>query len=145
MWFSRSRITSSPGFVCAHTATRLPIVPLGTNSAACLPSSAATCASSALTVGSSPQTSSPTSASAIALRIPASGTVKVSLRRSIGLPSLVIADQGTPPRSVVDEAHPVAPRALGAVQRVVGEAQQLARVAGVVGEGHAADADGDAH
>src|SRR5689334_2870288 len=36
-----------------------------------------------MTVGSSPNTSSPTSASAMAFRIPAEGRVTVSLRRSI--------------------------------------------------------------
>ena len=41
-------------------------------------------ASSALTVGSSPATSSPTSAAAIAARMAGVGLVTVSLRRSIG-------------------------------------------------------------
>src|SRR5581483_12288159 len=143
---------------CAHTATRLPMVPLGTNIAAGLPSSSAQCASRALTVGSSPQTSSPTSAVAIARRIPSSGTVKVSLRRSIGLSLIVVlvspgaagrpggrAGQGTPARRVADEADAVAAGPLGAIQGVVGEAQQLARVTGVVGIRDAADADRDPH
>ena len=50
-------------------ATRLPIVPLATNRPASLPSRSAARSSSALTVGSSPKTSSPTSASAMARRI----------------------------------------------------------------------------
>ena len=60
----------------------LPSVPDVTNNPAGNPRSAATSASSALTVGSSPYTSSPTSASAIAIRMPALGRVIVSLRRS---------------------------------------------------------------
>src|SRR5215212_442636 len=51
--------------------------------AASLPRSSATYSSSRLTVGSSPKTSSPSSASAIAPRIPCVGRVTVSLRRSI--------------------------------------------------------------
>ena len=70
--------------------TRLPIVPLDTNSPASLPSSSAARASSALTVGSSPNTSSPTSAEAIARRISSVGWVTVSERRSIN----VIAGRG---------------------------------------------------
>src|SRR6185437_16209857 len=54
----------------------------GVNSAASKPSSEATSACNASTVGSSPKTSSPTSASAIACRMPADGLVTVSLRRS---------------------------------------------------------------
>ena len=57
---------SSPGRVCERAEIRLPIEPDGTYTAASLPSVAATSASSAITVGSSPQTSSPTSAAAIA-------------------------------------------------------------------------------
>ena len=63
--------------------TRLAIVPEATNSPASLPSSSAARSSSALTVGSSPQTSSPTSAAAIARRIAAVGFVTVSERRSM--------------------------------------------------------------
>ena len=66
------------------TAIWLAIVPEGTNSAASLPSSSAVRASRAFTVGSSPKTSSPTSASAIARRIAGVGFVTVSDRKSIG-------------------------------------------------------------
>src|SRR5262249_45277370 len=55
------------------------IVPPGNHSAASLPSSAATRSCSALTVGSSPRCSSPTSAPAMASRIAAVGLVSVSL------------------------------------------------------------------
>src|SRR5262245_30950148 len=64
------------------SASWLPIVPDGTNSARSLPSRSATRVSSALTVGSSPYTSSPTSALAIASRMPRDGRVTVSDRRS---------------------------------------------------------------
>ena len=59
------------------------MVPEGTKRAACLPRRWAMFASSALTVGSSPMTSSPTSALAMAWRISGVGFVTVSLRRSI--------------------------------------------------------------
>lgn len=52
--------------------------------AASLPSREATCSSSNWTVGSSPRTSSPTLALAMALRIAGVGWVIVSLRRSMG-------------------------------------------------------------
>src|SRR5262245_36358068 len=65
------------------------MVPEGTNRAASLPSSAATRSSRRLSVGSSLKTSSPTSAEAIAARIPAVGRVTVSLRRSIKLSGMV--------------------------------------------------------
>ncbi len=68
---------------CSERAEiRFPIEPEGTYTAASLPSIAATSASSAITVGSSPQTSSPTSASAIARRISGVGRVTVSERKS---------------------------------------------------------------
>jgi hypothetical protein len=60
----------------------LAIVPDGVNSAASCPNSAAVSASSRMTVGSSPNTSSPTSAAAIAARISGVGRVTVSDRRS---------------------------------------------------------------
>ena len=63
-------------------ASWLPIVPLGTKSAASLPASAAQRRSSSITVGSSPNTSSPTTASAMARRMAGVGRVTVSLRRS---------------------------------------------------------------
>src|SRR5690606_12397215 len=74
---------SSPRAQCAISATRFDCVPLGRNRPASKPRSRASRACSALTVGSSPSTSSPTSSAAIAARIAASGRVTVSLRRSI--------------------------------------------------------------
>ena len=58
------------------------MVPEGRKTAASLPSSAATRDWSALTVGSSPRCSSPTSAAAMASRMAALGLVTVSLLRS---------------------------------------------------------------
>ena len=78
-----SHTTSCPCCVCSRIATWLPIVPVGSNSAASRPNISAARASRRFTVGSSPYTSSPTSASAIAFRIFAVGRVTVSLRRSI--------------------------------------------------------------
>jgi hypothetical protein len=82
-WFDCPTIISSPRWQWVRVAVRLPIVPLATNSAASLPSRSAASASSALTVGSSPYTSSPTSARAIASRISGVGQLTVSLRRSM--------------------------------------------------------------
>ncbi len=79
------RISSSPRLHCARTAERLPIVPLATKTPASLPSNRADFSSSALTVGSSPYWSSPTSAFIIASRISGVGRVTVSDRRSITL------------------------------------------------------------
>src|SRR5262245_24162081 len=59
------------------------MLPLGTNRAASLPTMAAARASSFFTVGSSPKTSSPTSASAIAWRMAGVGCVTVSERKSM--------------------------------------------------------------
>src|SRR5258705_8225461 len=59
------------------------MVPDGTKSAASLAKSAAQVASSRFTVGSSPKTSSPTSAAWMAARIAGVGRVTVSLRKSI--------------------------------------------------------------
>src|SRR5438034_3446497 len=61
------------------------MVPEGTNSAASFPSTCAAISCRQLTEGSSPKTSSPTSASAMAWRMAAEGLVTVSLRRSIML------------------------------------------------------------
>ena len=61
---------------------------MGVNSAASCPNSAATRSWRARTVGSSPYTSSPTSAAAMAARIPSVSRVMVSLRRSIGTKSI---------------------------------------------------------
>ena len=83
-WCSRPAIVSWPRARWAIWATRLPIVPVATNRPASLPRSSAARSSRAMTVGSSPNTSSPTSASAIARRIAGDGWVTVSLRRSIG-------------------------------------------------------------
>src|SRR5213594_3827554 len=79
---SRSTTTSWPARVWLTTETRLPIVPDATKRPAALPSRSAAIASRRLTVGSSSQTSSPTSARAIASRISGVGRVRVSERRS---------------------------------------------------------------
>src|SRR5215203_1502274 len=83
MWEPSCRSTSSPRFVLTWTPIWLVIVPEGAYSAASFPSRSATYSSSRFTVGSSPNTSSPTGASSIARRIPSVGRVTVSLRRSI--------------------------------------------------------------
>jgi hypothetical protein len=62
----------------------LVIVPDGMKRAASLPSISAMRSCKAFTVGSSPKTSSPTSAAAMAARIAGVGRVTVSLRRSMG-------------------------------------------------------------
>src|SRR5208282_2420446 len=72
-----------PRAQCVSIAARLPIVPLVTSSAASLPIIVAAIASSRFTVGSSPYTSSPSSARAMASRISGAGRLTVSLRRSI--------------------------------------------------------------
>ncbi len=82
MWQPASQIISSPARQCTRTPTRFDMVPEGTYKAASLPSISATRSCSRLTVGSSPKTSSPTSASAIAERIGSVGLVTVSLRKS---------------------------------------------------------------
>src|SRR5215471_9061864 len=84
-WESASVITSRPDGARASTASRLPIVPVATNTAACLPIRSAARASRRLMLGSSPKTSSPSSASAIARRMSGPGMVSVSDRRSTGL------------------------------------------------------------
>src|SRR4051794_38057596 len=78
-------MTSSPRSQCAITAARLDCVPDGKKSPACMPKRSAQTSWSLLTVGSSPNTSSPTAASAMALRMPGEGWVTVSLRKSTGL------------------------------------------------------------
>src|SRR5687768_1952224 len=83
MWPRSSMTTSSPGRVWSLTAIWLPIEPVGTKSAASFSKSSAARSCRRLTVGSSPYTSSPTSASAIARRMAGVGLVTVSLRRSI--------------------------------------------------------------
>src|SRR3989449_4013256 len=79
---SRSSTTSWPVRVWLTTETRLPMVPEATKSPAALPRRSAASASSRLTVGSSSQPSSPTSARAMASRISGVGSVSVSERRS---------------------------------------------------------------
>src|SRR3990172_10211048 len=59
------------------------VTPVGTKSAASFPNTSATVSSRRRTVGSSPNTSSPPSASAIAFRMAGEGLVTVSERRSI--------------------------------------------------------------
>jgi hypothetical protein len=81
-WERDSTITSSPGLVSDLSAVSLPIVPLGTNRPASLPTSSAQCSWSEIAVGSSPQTSSPSSALAMALSISRVGRVNVSDRSS---------------------------------------------------------------
>src|SRR5208337_1694833 len=83
MWARDSAITSCPGCVSKRIAIWLPMVPVGTNSAASRPNTSAARRSSRLTVGSSPYTSSPTSAAAMAARISGVGRVTVSERRSM--------------------------------------------------------------
>ena len=89
VWMAAGPMISPPRGTWAMSPTRLPIVPLATSSPASAPSSSADRSSSALTVGSSPKTSSPTSASAIARRMAGEGSVTVSDRRSI-MPSRLV-------------------------------------------------------
>ena len=98
-WASRETITSSPGRVSDRRTTWLAIVPVGSQSAASLPSRSAIRSWRRLTVGSSPNWSSPTSAAAIAARIPADGRVTVSERRSIGVGDItaIVARSGGAP------------------------------------------------
>src|SRR3990172_7027988 len=107
MWESRSRMISWPGRVCESTDTRFPMVPEATKSPASFPVRSAASASRRWTVGSSSQTSSPTSAFAIASRIAGVGSVTVSERRSttscIGLSlggGVQALDRATPPLRV---------------------------------------------
>ena len=84
---------SSPRSQCAINASRFDCVPLGTNSAASKPSSDATRACSAFTLGSSPITSSPTAARRPVSRMAGVGWVTVSLRRSTHCMCRVLPDQ----------------------------------------------------
>ena len=88
VWLRSPTIASSPRPQCARSEDRFPIVPLATKSAASLPNLRADISSKRLTVGSSPKTSSPNSARAIAWRIAGVGKVTVSLRRSITFTSV---------------------------------------------------------
>jgi hypothetical protein len=74
---------SSPERALIATPIRLPMVPLGRKTEAALPRRAAATSSSRFTVGSSPNTSSPSGAVVIARRISGVGCVTVSERRSI--------------------------------------------------------------
>src|SRR5215469_17751371 len=76
-------MNSSPRAQCAIRPARLDWVPEEKNRPASWPVISAKRACSALTVGSSPKTSSPTSAAAMRSRMAAVGRVTVSLRRSI--------------------------------------------------------------
>src|ERR1700744_6632252 len=73
---------SSPRPQCDRIAHRLLWVPVGTKSAASKPSRPAIFSCSALMLGSSAKTSSPSGAAIMAARIAAVGWVTVSLRRS---------------------------------------------------------------
>ena len=75
-------MTSSNSVVQTFMAIEFPIVPEGTNKAASLPIFSAAKDSSFWVVGSSPNTSSPTSASAMAFLIFSVGLVTVSLLKS---------------------------------------------------------------
>src|SRR5258706_11362795 len=116
---SRSSTTSWPAWVCATTETRLPMVPEVTNRPASLPSRAAAVASRRWTVGSSPHTSSPTSARAMASRISGVGSVSVSERRSTMsctgslLPLGAVEAVGHGPAQPLD--RPLAPLAVAVV------------------------------
>jgi hypothetical protein len=79
MWAVLSAITSSPRRQCTRIAAWLHIVPLGMKTASSLPSSSHTFSRRRSTVGSSYFCSSPTSASAMAFRMPGEGFVLVSL------------------------------------------------------------------
>src|SRR3990172_1678512 len=76
-------ISSPRPLVCVSIATRLLMVPEAQKRAASLPRLSAAISSRWGTVGSSPRTSSPTSARYIASRIARVGWVTVSLRRSM--------------------------------------------------------------
>src|SRR5947207_3941241 len=83
MWVRSSARITDPGRVCARSATWFAIVAVGRKTAASCPSSSAVRRWSSLTVGSSWNCSSPTSAPAIAASIALVGFVTVSERRSI--------------------------------------------------------------
>src|SRR5689334_11271953 len=117
-------MTSSPMPQSEPMASWLAMVPVGTQTAASLPSIPATRASSALTVGSSPYTSSPTSAAAMALRIPWVGLVTVSLRRSM---RFIAAHDNPPP--VPRESKEQRSRRFGTVVDRLEKAMPEARIA----------------
>src|SRR5688572_10798402 len=74
---------SSPRSQWAISAARLDCVPVGKKSPASMPKRSAQTSCRRFTVGSSPKTSSPTSAEAMAWRMPGEGWVTVSERRSM--------------------------------------------------------------
>src|SRR2546421_12994877 len=78
-------MTACPRPTWVSTAIALPIVPLGTKRAASFPARSAANSCRRLIVGSSPYTSSPTSARYIAAFISGEGRVTVSLLRSINM------------------------------------------------------------
>ena len=88
-----------PGGECSFRAIWFASVAVGRKSAASCPSRAAARSCSALTVGSSRRCSSPTSAAAIAARIPAVGRVAVSERRSITRRTLPLPRGSDAPRA----------------------------------------------
>src|SRR5947209_2086558 len=101
-------MTSSPRLTCERRPIRLPCVPLETKSAASLPAVSAESASRRCTVGSSFQTSSPTSASSMARRMAGVGRVKVSLRSSTLRRVVTAAGRlNDDLASYLDEAHPL--------------------------------------
>src|SRR3954464_6514744 len=143
MWALASQSTSCPGATRERTASTLAIEPVGMNSAASCPNRPATRSSSRATVGSSPYTSSPTSARAIACRIASVGRVRVSLRRSITCSRLPqhLGDQ----ERQLQGLHPVQARGahrLVAVPEV--DLEQLLAAADALGDVVAGELDVDA-
>src|SRR5690349_16885654 len=84
MCASASQSSSAPRGTVSCIAIWLAMEPDGANSAASCPNSVATRFCRSLTLGSSPNTSSPTGAAAIAARMPSVGLVIVSARRTTG-------------------------------------------------------------
>ena len=82
VWASCSHTTRCPDLAKTCIAIWLHMVPVGRYRAAWQPVSSAARSCSRLTVGSSPNRSSPTSACAIARRMAGDGRVTVSERRS---------------------------------------------------------------
>src|SRR4029453_5890948 len=91
MWLSSLARHSVPGGAARRRQIWLPMVPEGTYRAASCPGRSPTAASSRAIVGSSPQTSSPTSAEAMAWRMAGGGRVKGSEGGSIIAASLRVA------------------------------------------------------
>src|SRR5581483_2646222 len=147
MCASLPTIASSPRAQCDSSATRFDIVPLATKTAASLPVRSAAIASSRRTVGSSPSTSSPTGASAIARRISSEGSVTVSERRSMmrsgiaaGLPerleSLAAADRRQLHQALLFDDLGEGGVALGGHVRPAGLDQAARQVVPDAGLGH---------